>query len=131
MSDPHHHDEYATASQNVRELKARKDELRAQGYPPAAVRALVQKFYRAENFRHLAGRENIYFVAPSTTRTNTLPLEFARLLRARYGGMIVVGWAVPLCEMKASEKGPFGKLRDPARFEPIGEAITRLPRDRQ
>lgn len=130
MTDPFHRDEYATASQNVRELKARKDELRAQGYPAPEVRALVRKFYRAEHFRHLAGRENLYFVAPSTTRTNKLPLEFARLLRDRYGGTIVHGWAVPLCETKASEKGAFGKLRDPARFEPISEAITRLPRDR-
>lgn len=130
MNDPYHRDEYATASQNVRELKARKDELRAQGYPAAAVRALVRQFYRAEHFRHLAGRENLYLVAPSTTRTNTLPLEFARLLRDRYGGTIVHGWAVPLCETKAADKGAFGKLRDPARFAPISDAITRLPRDR-
>lgn len=130
MSDPFHRDEYATASQNVRELKARKDELRAQGYPAAAVRELVREFYRDEHFRHLAGRENLYLVAPSTTRTNTLPREFARLLRDRYGGTIVLGWAVPLCETKAADKGAFGKLRDPARFAPIGEAITRLPRDR-
>ncbi len=81
MSDPYHRDEYATASQNVRDLRARKDELRAQGYPAVAVRELVRQFYRVEHFRHLAGRENLYFIAPSTTRTNTLPLEFARLLR--------------------------------------------------
>ena len=127
MTDPYHRDEYATASQNVRELRAKKDELRAQGYPAAAVRELVRQFYRAEHFRHLAGRENLYFIAPSTTRTNTLPLEFARLLRERYGGTIVQGWAVPLCETKASEKGALGKMRDPARYEPIGEALTRLP----
>jgi hypothetical protein len=68
-------------------------------------RGRTREFYRTEHFRHLARRENLYFVAPSTTRTNTLPLESAQLLRDHYGNTIVLDWAVTLCETKAPEKG--------------------------
>ena len=66
-----------------------KDALRAQQYPPEAVERLVDNFLHLERFKHLAGKDNVFLPAPSTSRTNTIPRTFAERLCAAYGGEIV------------------------------------------
>ena len=116
MLNTHRRDGYATSSFDVGAIKAEKEALRAQGYPVASVFKFVGRFLSLERFRHLRGRNNMFLVAPSTSRTNLIPVVFAQKLAAEFGGSVVNGWATPLSTTKAAKKGAIGKIRDPVRF---------------
>ena len=115
MADSYQNGKYATSSHNTKALRVEKDALRAQDYPPEAIERLVDTFLHVERFKHLAGKDNVFLPAPSTSRTNTIPRTFAERLRAAYGGEIVTAWARTLNEVKAANKGGVSKLRDPVR----------------
>ena len=112
----HRRDGYSTSSFQVGAIKSGKEILRAQGYPVASVFEFVDRFLKPSNFQHLCGRENVFLVAPSTSRTNLIPLVFAQKLAATFGGSVVNGWATPLSTTKAAKKGGIGKIREPVRF---------------
>ena len=118
MADSYQNGEYATSSHNTKALRVEKDALRAQDYPPEAVERLVDTFLHLERFKHLAGKDNVFLPAPSTSRTNIIPVVLCQRLRAAYGGEIVVTWAQTLNEVKAANKGGISKLRDPVRVAP-------------
>jgi hypothetical protein len=109
-------DGYNTSSSEVGAIKTGKETLRAQGYPVASVFEFVDRFLKPSNFQHLSGRENVFLVAPSTSRTNLIPLVFAQKLATEFGGTVVNGWATPLSTTKAAKKGGIGKIREPVRF---------------
>lgn len=122
---------YSASSRDVKAMKEEKEKLRAAGYPNQDVRQFLVRFCDIERYAAaLQNRDPNYFVVPSTTRTNTIPREFARLLRDRFGGVIVTGWAVSENTLKAANKGGIGKLRDPVRYTATATALTRLPRSR-
>lgn len=117
MADKYHRDEYTTSSLNVLAIKEQKEFLRARGYPANEVLDFVNRFFKPENFGHLRGRNNVFIVAPSTSRTNIIPLVLATELAERFGGTVVTRWATALSVTKAAKKGGIGKIREPVRFE--------------
>jgi hypoxanthine phosphoribosyltransferase len=126
MLNTHRRDGYATSSFDVGAIKAEKETLRAQGYPVASVFEFVDRFLNLDRFGHLRGRDNMFLVAPSTSRTNLIPLVFAQKLAAKFGGSVVNGWATPLSTTKAAKKGGIGKIREPVRFAEDSEALSVL-----
>lgn len=117
MADKYHRDEYTTSSLNVLAIKEQKEFLRARGYPANEVLDFVNRFFKPENFGHLRGRNNVFIVAPSTSRTNIIPLVLATELAERFGGTVVTRWATAVSVTKAAKKGGIGKIREPVRFE--------------
>ena len=117
VADKYHHDEYTTSSLNVIAIKEQKELLRTQGYPANEVLDFVNRFFKPEHFEHLRGRDNVFIVAPSTSRTNIVPLVLATELAERFGGTVVTRWATALSVTKAAKKGGIGKIREPVRFE--------------
>jgi hypothetical protein len=126
MVNTHRRDGYATSSFDVGAIKAEKETLRARGYPVASVFQFVDRFLNLDRFEHLRGRDNIFLVAPSTSRTNLIPLVFAQKLAAKFGGSVVNGWATSLSTTKAAKKGGIGKIREPVCFAEDPEAISAL-----
>ena len=116
MADKYHRDEYTTSSLNVLAIKDQKERLRARGYPADEVLDFVDRFFKPENFEHLRGRDNVFIVAPSTSRTNIIPLVLATELAERFGGTMVTSWATASSVTKAAKKGGIGKIREPVRF---------------
>ena len=117
MADKYHRDEYTTSSLNVLAIKEQKELLRARGYPANEVLDFVNRFFKPENFGHLRGRDNVFIVATSTSRTNSIPLVLATELAERFGGTVVIRWATALSVTKAAKKGGIGKIREPVRFD--------------
>lgn len=125
-------DGFATSSHDVKGLKAAKEDLYAKGFPLAEARDLVARFFDPTKFSHLraiSSERLVYAVAPSTSGENILPRLFAAELKAAYGGTILSDWSRPLAVERAARKGAIGKIREPARFEPVPDRFRPLPSD--
>lgn len=103
-----------------------KKELKAQGFPEAGVQAFLDRFYKPDAYRHLAGDDVVWVPAPSTTGDNTIPLELAKRLARDHGGTVV-----PLLESFSSaesknKRGYLPKMREPValRLKPGAEALV-------
>ena len=120
--------EYATSTRRVKDIRKRKDAIYLRGMPSNEVAQLVRDFSQSGAYEHLRGQNNVFLVAPSTTGRNKLPYYFAKHLQREYGGDVAAGWAVPIVREKAAMKGGLGKMRNPARFAPIDERLSKIPK---
>ncbi len=121
-------DEYATSTDRVRDLRRWKDELYQRSMPKAQVQDLVDHYFRRPAYAHLAGKNPVFMVAPSTTGANKLPYYFAKRLQSEFSGQVIPGWATPLVREKASLKGGLGKMRNPARFAAVDDRLAKIPK---
>ncbi|MCH1505989.1 MAG: hypothetical protein L7V86_20570 [Verrucomicrobiales bacterium] len=96
--------------------------------PKPQVHDLVDHYLRRPAYAHLAGKNPVFMVAPSTTGANKLPYYFAQRLQSEFGGQVIPGWATPLVREKASLKGGLGKMRNPARFAAIDDRLAKIPK---
>ena len=96
--------------------------------PKPQVHDLVDHYLRRPAYAHLAGKNPVFMVAPSTTGANKLPNYFAQRLQSEFGGQVIPGWATPLVREKASLKGGLGKMRNPARFAAIDDRLAKIPK---
>lgn len=106
---------YTTFSKKVRDIKVRKDELRARDYPVTETKALVHE-YLGEIPTLPAGSKII--TAPSTTGTNIIPLLIAKKLQESNPDTEVVGNVARAQHItKSANKGGMGKIREPVELE--------------
>lgn len=103
-------------------LTERKREIKNAGYPPEQVEQFVAQNYKPSKFATLLEphRGNIVFLeAPSTSRSNTIPLVFANKLATDFDGSVLRGdqFAAAQAKAEAKDKSSYiSKMEDPSRF---------------
>jgi hypothetical protein len=103
-------------------LTERKREIKNAGYPPEQVEQFVTQNYKPSKFANLLEphRGNIVFLeAPSTSRSNTIPLVFANKLANDFDGSVLRGdeFAAAQAKAEAKDKSSYiSKMEDPSRF---------------
>lgn len=111
--------EYLFFTKDVVGMKKEKMQLFENHYVHEQVVEYVNNFYRAGSYSYLQGKDNCFFVMPSTSGINTIPVEFAKRLKSDFGGIIVDNYAIPLHLLEAKSKGFIGKIRSPSRYRVI------------
>ncbi len=108
-----------SATSEINGLVKAKAEARIEGYSQKSIADLVSKYYRPEAYRLLKGKQNVFITAPSTTRINRLPVEFAARLQRDFGGAVIIGdnHAAPTATKEAkARKGYLAKMQDPSGY---------------
>lgn len=104
-------------TKDVKELRRAKNDLIEADYPKAEVEKFVDKYFEPKNYATLEGKDNVYFVMPSTSGQNTIPRELAKRLQQTFGGKIVQNFARALNKTESKRKGGLKKISNPAQYE--------------